>query len=93
MRSATVGRMTIDHQGPVPVWRQLARILRDRIESGEYAPGRPIPSESHLAQEHELARATVRKAIGELKAEGLVQGVQGRGVFVAEQPRPGSGSH
>ena len=78
--------MTIDHEGPVPVWRQLVAILRDRIESGEYPPGRPIPSENQLAQEHELARATVRKAIGELKAEGLVQGVQGRGVFVVERP-------
>jgi GntR family transcriptional regulator len=77
--------VTIDHEGPVPVWRQLVAILRDRIESGEYAPGRPIPSENQLAQQHGLARATVRKAIAELKAEGLVQGVQGRGVFVAER--------
>jgi DNA-binding GntR family transcriptional regulator len=78
--------MTIDHEGPVPVWRQLAAILRGRIESGEYPPGRALPSENQLAQEHGLARATVRKAIGDLKAGGLVQGVQGRGVFVAERP-------
>jgi DNA-binding GntR family transcriptional regulator len=81
-----LGFVTIDHEGPVPVWRQLVAILRGHIESGEYPPGRPIPSENRLAQEHGLARATVRKAIGELKAEGLVQGVQGRGVFVAERP-------
>jgi GntR family transcriptional regulator len=77
--------MTIDHQGPVPLWRQLAAILRGRIESGEYPPGRPIPSESQLAQEHAMARATVRKAVAQLAADGLVQGVQGRGVFVAER--------
>ncbi len=75
----------IDHQGPVPVWRQLATILRARIESGEYPPGRPIPSENQLAQQTGLARATVRKAIAQLTADGLVQGVQGRGVFVKER--------
>ena len=35
-------------------------------------------------QEHDLARETVRKAVRVLAAEGLVEVVQGRGVFVAE---------
>ncbi len=78
--------MTIDHEGPVPVYRQLAAILREAIERGDYPPGRPIPSENTLAQEHDLARVTVRKAIAILVDEGLVQAVQGRGVFVAERP-------
>ncbi len=83
--------MSIDHDGPVPVYRQLAAILREAIERGDYPPGRPIPSENRLAQEHDLARVTVRKAIRLLMDEGLVQGVQGRGVYVTEQPREGSG--
>ena len=69
-----------------PVYRQLATILRDAIERGDYPPGRSIPSESRLAQEHGLARDTVRKAIRILEDEGLVQPVQGRGVFVTERP-------
>jgi GntR family transcriptional regulator len=78
--------VSIDHDGPVPVYKQLAEILREAIERGDYPPGRPIPSENRLAQEHELARSTVRKAIAILISEGLLQGVQGRGVFVTERP-------
>jgi len=68
-----------------PVYKQLAAILREAIERGDYAPGRPIPSESRLMQEHGLARETVRKAVRVLAAEGLVIVVQGRGVYVAER--------
>lgn len=69
----------------VPVYRQLAAILREKIQSGEYPPGRAIPSENRLMQEYGLARETVRKAIGVLADEGLVQAVQGRGVYVTER--------
>ncbi len=65
-----------------PVYQQLVAILREAIERGDYAPGRPIPSESRLMQEHGLARETVRKAVRVLAAEGLVTVVQGRGVYV-----------
>jgi GntR family transcriptional regulator len=77
--------VSIDHDGPVPVYRQLADILREAIARGDYPPGRPIPSENRLAQEHDLARVTVRKAIRLLMDEGLVQGVQGRGVYVTDR--------
>jgi DNA-binding GntR family transcriptional regulator len=78
--------VTIDHDGMVPVYRQLAAILREAIHRGDYLPGRAIPSENRLMQEHGLARETVRKAIGVLADEGLVQAVHGRGVFVVERP-------
>jgi GntR family transcriptional regulator len=77
--------VTIDHDGKEPVYRQLAAILREAIERGDYAPGRPIPSEARLMQEHGLARETVRKAVRVLAAEGLVEVVQGRGVYVTER--------
>lgn len=77
--------MTIDHDGAEPVYRQVAAILRARIESGRYAPGRPIPSEPQLVQEFGIARETARKAGRVLAEEGLVRIVRGRGVFVSEQ--------
>jgi GntR family transcriptional regulator len=74
--------VSIDRDGPIPVYQQLAAILRARIEAGELAAGRPVPSESTLMQEHGLARETVRKAVRVLRDEGLVQIVQGRGAYV-----------
>ena len=78
--------MTIDHQGPQPVYQQIAAILRAQIEAGALVPDRPIPSESTLMQRYEVARETARKAVRVLVAEGLVYVVQGRGAYVT---RPG----
>lgn len=70
----------------MPVYRQLAGILRDQIRRGELVPDRPIPAESRLMQIYEVGRDTVRKAIALLREEGLVVPVQGRGTFVAARP-------
>jgi GntR family transcriptional regulator len=67
----------------VPKWRQLAELLRDRIEAGEYQPRHPIPSEHALVSETGLSRSTVRKAVGALKEDHWVYSVHGLGVFVA----------
>jgi GntR family transcriptional regulator len=77
--------VSIDRDGPTPVYLQLASILRARIEAGGYPPGRALPSETTLMQEHGLARETVRKAVRVLRDEGLVQIVQGRGAYVTER--------
>jgi len=77
--------VTVDHEGMTPVYLQIAAILRAAIERGDYAPGRPIPSETQLMQEHGVARLTARKAVRVLVNEGLVVVVQGRGAYVAER--------
>jgi GntR family transcriptional regulator len=74
--------MTIDHYGDVPIYQQLADILRKQIASGELAPRRPIPSKKTLMQEHGIAGGTVDKAVDLLKTEGLVRTVPGRGIYV-----------
>ena len=78
--------MSIDHEARTPVYQQLAAILRAGIESGHYAPGRRLPSETTLLQEYGLARGTIRKAIRILADEGLAEVVPGRGVYVTERP-------
>ncbi|MEZ3180839.1 GntR family transcriptional regulator [Streptomyces pimonensis] len=76
----------IDHEGPVTPYRQLAEILKARIARGDWAPGRPIASETRLVQEYGLARSTVRRAIAVLVEEGVVWTVQGRGTYVGQPP-------
>ena len=74
--------MEIDPEGPVPVYRQLADLLRARIEAGDYPPGRALPSHRTLSQEYGLAMSTVTKALAILRAEGLTEGVKGKGTYV-----------
>lgn len=76
----------IDPTGPVPPYRQLADILTARIEGGQYEPGQRIPTESELVEEFELARSTVRRAIGLLREAGLVETVPQRGSYVSRRP-------
>lgn len=77
--------MTIDHEAKTPVYHQLAAILRDGIERGQYQAGRKLPSETTLEQEYGLSRNTIRKAMRILADEGLAEVVVGRGVYVAER--------
>ena len=73
----------IDPTGPVPPYRQVAYVLRDRIESGQYAPGSRIPTEAEIIEEFEVARTTARRAIALLRDDGLVYTVPQRGSYVA----------
>jgi GntR family transcriptional regulator len=83
MPLSSLGKM-ISHESAVPVYRQLAGILRDAIDSGQIAAGGSLPSESSLMQAYGISRDSVRKAMDVLRAEGLVVTVQGKGSYAAE---------
>jgi DNA-binding GntR family transcriptional regulator len=72
----------IDPTGPVPPYRQIAEIIRKRIESGEYPKGSRIPTESEMVETWEVARTTARRAIALLRKESLVHTVPQRGTYV-----------
>ncbi|MBY8886907.1 GntR family transcriptional regulator [Streptomyces sp. PTM05] len=65
-------------------YMQLARLLSDRIMSGEWPPGTRIPTEAEMLKEYGISKTTIRAALNELSHQGLVQGVQGRGTFVRD---------
>lgn len=62
--------------------------LRKRI--GDSVPGSKLPTEAELCQAFSVSRVTVRRAYGQLVAEGLVERVPGRGSFVAPKPIAGA---
>ena len=82
--------MEFDPLAPVPRYRQIAGIIRARIERGDIEPNRPIPSEVQIEQEFGVARATARKAVALLREWGLVTTVPGMGTYVLpeDQARP-----
>lgn len=67
-------------------YRTIADDLRRRLESGEFAAGRMLPSESELSSAYDASRVTIRKALEGLRAEGLVDARQGFGWFAAGNP-------
>ena len=75
----------------VPRYYQLATLLRHKIRTGAYEADDKIPSESELALDYGLSRATVRQALSGLEDEGLIRREPGRGTFVNDAPESFSG--
>ena len=67
-----------------PLYEQARALLLERIRSGVWAPGSPLPNEFQLAAELGVSQGTVRKALNALADEKLVVRRQGRGTYVAE---------
>lgn len=80
--------ISLDRDAMTPLYVQLANVLRERIRSGEIPVGRRLPSQSELEAETDgmVSRRTIKSALEVLVDEGLVQGVQGKGVFVVARP-------
>ncbi len=69
----------------IPRYHQLARILREKIQSGEWPPQSAIPSERQLEQQYRISRPTIRQAIELLIREGYLYREHGKGTFVMPQ--------
>ena len=72
-------------RSPVPLFLQVASVMRRRIEVGVWPPGERIPSLEELSGEFSVARTTVRQAVAKLEDEGLIWRKQGKGTFVNEK--------
>ena len=69
---ALASRFMIDPDSGVPVYRQLADLIRSQIARGELAPGQKLRTEPEYGDEHKLGRASVRRAMEILRSEGLI---------------------
>ena len=76
----------IDRQKDEPPYEQIAQMLRYAITSRQLAPGERLPTEGKLAQQFGVARMTVRRAVQELRNEGLLVPASGRGLAVRTVP-------
>ena len=73
-----------------PLYQQIKDRIADQIATGEWLPGKKIPSENELVREFGISRMTVHRALRELAQEGHLQRVAGVGTFVAEPPQHAS---
>lgn len=90
--AATAEVEVIESQGPLynttrtperlKHYQLIAGELRERIRDGRLPSGSKLPSENVLAKEFTTTRATVRKGLALLRAEGLIESSQGKGAFV-----------
>ncbi|HEY7231338.1 MAG TPA: GntR family transcriptional regulator [Pseudolabrys sp.] len=68
--------------------KQVYLLLRDRIVSGSVGFGKKLPNENELAAHHGVSRVTVRRALGELARERLIERRPSAGTRVIYRPPP-----
>jgi GntR family transcriptional regulator/MocR family aminotransferase len=68
----------------VPIYAEVARVLKERIELGELSPGEKLPTDRALATLLKVDRSTVSRAYDELQTAGLITSHVGRGTYVAQ---------
>src|SRR4051812_33557758 len=68
---------------------RVAAVLQEEITNGSLKPGDVLPPEQLIADRLGVSRTVLREAVSRLKADGLVQSKQGRGLVVLNN-RPSS---
>ena len=68
--------------------RQIYLTLRDRIARGSFDRDGGLPGEQVLAEEFNVLRVTLRRALADLEKEGLIDRRQGAGTFLSDRGRP-----
>ena len=79
-------KLKLDPTDDLPVFRQLANGLQQKILSGELQPGERMPAETALASENGVHRSTVREAIRSLEQQGLLYREEGKRKLFVSRP-------
>lgn len=75
----------IDPSDTAPIYEQIREGIAASILNDELAPGDSLPSIRALARDLRVSVITTTRAYNELVADGLVDAVRGKGVFVRAQ--------
>ena len=65
-------------------YEEVKQKITEDLVRGRYPMGQALPAEKDLSKELDVSIGTLRKAVDELVAEGIVVRRQGRGTYVAE---------
>jgi GntR family transcriptional regulator len=74
----------LDRTGATPLWQQLQHDLMARVRAGEFSE--QFPGELALVSEYGVSRQTVRQALRQLRADGVVVAERGRQPRIAPPP-------
>lgn len=66
-----------------PIYTRIIADIKAKIASGELAAGDKLPSMSELRTEYAASITAVRNALLILKSEGVIEGHQGKGIYVS----------
>ncbi|MFE0688997.1 GntR family transcriptional regulator [Streptomyces xiamenensis] len=77
--------MSLDPDDTRPAFQQVSSALRAEIRTGKYGPGDQLQSGPELVKRFGVAKATIAKALDQLRDEGLIVTRKGKGSFVRQR--------
>jgi len=81
-------QIAINRNSIRPLYLQVKEALEewivDGLASGTLTPGDRLPSENELSEQLGVSNITVKRSLDELRRQGLIQRIQGRGSFVGQ---------
>ena len=75
---------SVNKASVIPIYYQIAQYFHNLIGQNKLLPGQAIPTENEICMMFGVSRMTVRRAISELVAEGMVYAQKGKGTFVSK---------
>jgi DNA-binding GntR family transcriptional regulator len=77
----------LDRNSNVPLYFQLGGVLKEKVDAGAWQPGDRFPTEREIAEEFDVSRTVIRRALDLLVGDGGIVRVKGSGAFVAPPRR------
>lgn len=69
-----------------PTYRRIVDDIREKIRTGQLKPGDKLPTVEEMKAQYGTSSTAIRNAMLVLRGEGLVEGHQGKGVYVTDSP-------
>jgi DNA-binding GntR family transcriptional regulator len=88
-----IGGSGVGEQTGLPEYRRVMNDLRRQIANDVLPLGESIPSTADLMEEYGVSVTVVRRAVAELKGEGLLRGQPGKAVYVLAKPSDSASAH
>ena len=79
-----VDTLKLDRQSVVPLYYQIQQHILQRIRSGRFKPGKPLPSEEAISKRLGVSRMTARQALKSLCNLNVAYSQRGKGTFVSD---------
>jgi GntR family transcriptional regulator len=81
--TASAGRAALaEGDARLPLHARLRDVLAARVEAGEWTPAVALPSEKALADHYGVALGTIRRVLGQLVDDGVLERRHGAGTYV-----------
>jgi GntR family transcriptional regulator len=81
------GSRALDRHSSVPLYFQLGAVLKEKVDTGAWQPGDRFPTEREIAEEFDVSRTVIRRALDLLVGDGGIVRIRGSGAFVTPPRR------